>query len=204
MKWFAKLFKPKPLSQSDGIFFEACAAFASGEKIWKDSFLSKCSKESKLIKVEVALKYFDEAIEKGRVEPTVFHHGFDESEVFSFRAFCLDDLGFYFDALEDYNRAIAKEPRKAVANIYYRRSLLKKSLFDYEGSLADLREAIRLSKLENDDNRYWNNYAKSTCFSSQTAFYELWLPTEAEIASKKRLPKEIIEEELKKIKRRKL
>jgi tetratricopeptide (TPR) repeat protein len=206
MNWFAKLFRQKPLNQSDRDFFDACNAFATGEKLWNEATLIKGIgwQESKLIKIKEALKYFDEAIKRGLVEPTVFSHGFDESEAFSLRGSCLNDLGFYFEALEDFNKAIDKKPRKGIANNYHMRSIIKDSLFDFEGSLADLKEAIRLSKLDNDDNAYWNNYAKSTGFSSQTAFYEMWLPTEAEISVKKACPDKLIEEELKKIKRRKL
>jgi len=202
MNWFTKLFGSKSLSQSERDFLDACAAFTAGKRIWKDAVSSKGSRESELNKTKEALKFFDEAIEKELVEPTVFSHGFDESEAFSLRGSCLDDLGFYFEALEDYNRAIEKKPQKAIAGNYFRRSLVKKSLFNFEGSLADLKEAIRLSKLDNDDNAYWNNYAKSTGFSSQTAFYEMSLPTEAEISVKRAYPSKIIEEELKKIKRR--
>jgi len=204
MNWFTKLFRPKPLNQSDRDFSDACNAFTTGKTIWNDAVLLKGSRESSLSKIKEALKFFDEAIEKGLIEPTVFSHGFDESEAFSLRGSCLDDLGFYFEALEDYNRAIGKNPRKAIAGNYFRRSMVKKSLFDFEGSLADLKEAIRLSKLDNDDNKYWNNYAKSTGYSSQTAFYEMSLPTEAEISVKRAYPDKIIEEELKEIKRRKL
>jgi tetratricopeptide (TPR) repeat protein len=206
MNWFSKLFRPKPLSQSDRDFFDACNAFEAGEKIWRESTSIKGTgwKESKLSKIKEALKYFDEAIKIGLIEPAVFSHGFNESEAFSLRGSCLNDLGFYFEALEDYNRAIEKKPRKAIANNYFMRGTIKGSLFDFEGSLADLKEAIRLSKLDNDDNAYWDNYAKSTGFSSQTAFYEMWLPTEAEISSKKVRPRKIIEEELRKIKRREL
>jgi tetratricopeptide (TPR) repeat protein len=204
MNWFTKLFRPKPLSQSDRDFFDACNAFTAGEKIWRESTLIKGTgwQESKLNKTKEALKYFDEAIKKGLVEPSVFHHGFNESEVFSLRGSCLNELGFYFEALEDYNKAIEKRPQKGVASNYYMRSLIKDSLFDFDGSLADLKETIRLSKLDNDDNTYWNNYAKTTGFASQTAVYEMWLPTEAEISSKRKRPPEMIEEELKKIKRR--
>ena len=65
-------------------------------------------------------------------------------------------------------------------------------------------EAIRLSKIDNDDNAFWNNYAKSTGFSSQTAFYETFLPTEAEASWKQRAyADEEVADKLKKIKRRK-
>lgn len=205
MKWLTKLFGPQPLSQSNRNFFQACDAFATGKKIWNDAVLSKTSQESKLNKIKEALKYFDEAINKGFVEPTVFSYGFDESEVFSLRGSCLNGLGFLFEALEDYNRAIEKKPKKGIAGNYFMRSMIKDSLFDFEGSLVDLKEAIRLSKLDNDDNTYWNNYAKKTGFSSYTAFLEMDLPTEERICLKKRAyTEERIAEELKKIKRREL
>jgi tetratricopeptide (TPR) repeat protein len=204
MKWFTKLFGSKQLSQSDRDFFDACNAFTTGKEKFKDAALSKGSRESKLNKTKEAVKFFDEAIKKGLVEPTVFHHGFDESEAFSLRGSCLDDLGFYFEALEDYNRAIEKKPRKSIAGNYFRRSLIKKSLFDFEGSWVDLKEAIRLSKSDNDDNRFWNTHYAKIGFSSQTAFYESLLPTEVEISVKRTYTDKQIAEELKKIKRREL
>jgi len=130
-------------------------------------------------------------------------NGYDAPEVFFLRGSCLNDLGFYFDALEDYNKAIQKQPSQGIANNYFMRSIIKDSLFDFEGSVADLKEAIRLSKLDNDDNRFWNDYAKSTGFESQTAFYEWSLPSEEMILFRKRTyADEKIADELKKIKRR--
>lgn len=195
MNWFTKLFGAKPSSRSNRDFLDAYNAFTTGEKIWKEGVLIKGKgwKEAKLLKIKEALKYFDEAIEKG----------FDESEVFSLRGSCLNDLGFYFEALEDYNKAIEKRPRKAIANNYFIRSLIKDSLFDFGGSLADLEEAIRLSKLDNNDNAYWNNCAKSIAFPSQTVWYEFNLPTEEVMSCKRNLPQEMIQETLRKIKRRK-
>src|SRR5262249_20106017 len=142
-------------------------------------------------KKKEALRYFDQAIASG----------YDTSEVFSLRGSCLNDLGFYFEALEDYNKAIQKHPSKAIANNYYMRSVIKDSLFDFEGSVADLKEAIRLSKLDNDDNKFWNNHAKSQLgFDSQTAFYEWNLPREEMILFRKRTyTEEKIADELKKI-----
>ena len=55
------------------------------------------------------------------------------------------------------------------------RSLIKDTIFDYKGSLTDIEEAIRLSKLDNDDNRFWNEYAEKTLpmgFNTATQFYE--------------------------------
>jgi len=168
-------------------------AFLTGKQIWKDITLTGGSPEFRETKKKEALRYFDQAIA----------NGYDASEVFSLRGSCLNDLGFSFDALEDYNKAIQKQPSQAIANNYFMRSIIKDSLFDFEGSVADLKEAIRLSKLDTDDNRDWNNYAKSTGFDSQAAFYEMSLPREEMILFKKRTyTDEKIADELKKIKRR--
>lgn len=168
-------------------------AFRTGKQIWKDITLTGGSPEFRETKKKEAVRYFDQAIA----------NGYDASEVFSLRASCLKDLGFYFDALEDYNKAIQKQPSQAIANNYFMRSMIKDSLFDFEGSVADLKEAIRLSKFDNDDNRFWNDHSKSMGFDSQTAFYEWGFPTEEMILFKKRTyTDEKIADELKKIKRR--
>jgi tetratricopeptide (TPR) repeat protein len=187
MNWLEQLLRPKPLSQEDRDFFDACKAFSTAKQIWQDAVKIKGEgwRERQLSKIEEALKYFDQAIKKGLVEQSVFHHGFDAAEAFSLRGSCLNDLGFYFEALEDYNEAIKRKPRKGIAHNYPMRSMIKDLLFDLEGSLADLKEALLLSQLRNDDNTYWNKYAQSTGFHSQTAFYEMSLPTEEEVAWKK-------------------
>jgi tetratricopeptide (TPR) repeat protein len=207
MKWLVEIFKAKPARQTERDFFDACDAFMKGKEIWHEASLINGEgwRESKLLKIQQALRLFDKAIEKGlkgRNETEIFS-GFDESEVYALRGHCLNDLGYYFEALEDFNLAITKHPRKGIASNYHIRSLIKDSLFDFDGSLADIKEAIRLSKLDNDDNAYWNNYAKSTGFASATAFYELACPTQENILRKKKAysGKEI-EEKLKEIKRR--
>jgi len=152
--------------------FDGIGAFKAGKKIWNETvlpvprgqnlgpfgspeYIEKQKKE--------ALKLFDKAIEKG----------YNSAEVFSLRGSCLNDLGFYFDAIEDYNKAIERNPKQGIASNYHMRSLIKDTIFDYEGSLADIEEAIRLSKLDNDDNEYWNDYAKKTLgFNTATQFYE--------------------------------
>ena len=172
---------------------DAYDAFRTGKQIWNDIIRTGGSPEFRETKKKEALRYFDQAIASG----------YDTSEVFSLRGSCLNDLGFYFDALEDYDKAIQKQPSQAIANNYFMRSIIKDSLFDFEGSVADLKEAIRLSKLDNDDNRFWNGHSKSMGFDSQTAFYEWSLPREEMILFRKRTyTDEKIADELKKIKRR--
>jgi hypothetical protein len=173
---------------------DAINSFKVGKEIWLATVKVKSSRESELTKIMEAVKYFDRAIEKG----------FDDSEVFSLRGSCLNDLGFYFDALEDYDSAIERNPQKGIAQNYFERSIIKDSLMDFEGSQADLKEAIRLSKLDNDDNAFWNEYARSTGFASATTYLEMNLETEEGIAFKKRrYPENTIAEKLKTIKRRK-
>lgn len=141
--------------------FDGIGAFQAGKKIWNDAVVP-IAKGQKLVQKERALKLFDKAIEEG----------FDNAEVFSLRASCLSDLGFYFDAISDYDEAISKNPKQGIASNYHMRSLVKDTIFDYKGSLADIEEAIRLSKLDSDDNRFWTEYAQTTGFNTATEFYE--------------------------------
>jgi tetratricopeptide (TPR) repeat protein len=137
-------------------------AFDVAKQLYKDTILDKAlSRERRNQKITAALEFFDQAIEKGH----------DTALSFSFRGNCLSELGYNIDALEDYDKSIAKDPQKA--NPYYMRALIKKSIYDYEGSLADFKEAIRLSKLDNEDNEYWNSYAKNTGYNSATEKYEM-------------------------------
>ncbi|MEI8203853.1 MAG: hypothetical protein WCH34_12605 [Bacteroidota bacterium] len=137
MNWFTKLFRRKTISQADLDSIEACNAYLAGEKLWKDSILPD-EQFSKLLSNEVlpyeplelkknkaleALKLFDKAIEKGFEE---------EPEIFSMRGSILNDLGFYFEALEDYNKAISGKPQKGIANNYFMRSYIKESIYDFD------------------------------------------------------------------------
>ncbi|MEI6821391.1 MAG: hypothetical protein WCL51_05620 [Bacteroidota bacterium] len=194
MNWVTKLFKSKPLDQSEKEFFDGLHAFNEGKKLWYDLATNKeNSKEEKEDKRQEAIMLFDKAIEKG----------VDKSEAFSLRGDLLMELNYYFDALEDYNLAIQKKHEKNIAGNYYMRSIIKGNLYDFDGSLEDLKEAIRLSKLDNDDTKYWNNYAKTTGYESTAQFYEMWLPSDFELEhNKKRYTDDYKNEELKKIKRR--
>jgi tetratricopeptide (TPR) repeat protein len=154
--------------------------------------LSRVSQEDKETKINEALKLFDIAIEKG----------YDEANVYITRGMCLYDLKFYFDALEDYNRGIDRKPNNGIANNYYYRSMIKYFILDFDGSLADIKEAIYLSKLDNEDNKWWNNHAKTLGFNTQTELYELDKETaERKLDREKRAPRDK-ETELKTIKRR--
>jgi hypothetical protein len=168
--------------------------FRTGKQIWMDSLTGGDPPELRESKKKEALRYFDQAIA----------NGFDTSEAFSCRGSCLNDLGFYFDALEDYDKAIQKHPTKAIAANYYTRSQIKQSLLDLQGSLSDLNEAIRLSKLDNDDNRWWHKHVQKIGYNSHTEFCEeslSWLKRSIEREETHPTDKSV---ELSKIKRRDL
>lgn len=168
MNWFTKLFKSQSTDQSGRDILDAYDAFDVGKQLFKESMKSGTTPEVTKNKIEEALRYFDKAIEKGC----------DDSKVFSLRGSCLTDLGFYFDTLEDYDKAIQRHPRKGIADNFYIRSLNKKWIYDFEGSIADLKEAIRLSRIDNVDNAYWNRCYGEQGFGSATQKYEMdlgWL-----------------------------
>jgi tetratricopeptide (TPR) repeat protein len=152
--------------------FDGIGAFQAGKKIWADVTLPVSNRQnlgpfgtSEYIEKQKikALRLFDKAIE----------NGYDNAQIFSLRGSCLNDLGFYFDAIEDFDKAIEKKPKQGIASNYHMRSLVKDTVSDYEGSLIDIEEAIRLSKLENADNEFWNNHAKKILgFTTATQFYE--------------------------------
>jgi hypothetical protein len=80
--------------------------------------------------------------------------------------------------------------------------MIKDSLFDFEGSFADLKEAVRLPKLDNDDNRSGDNYMRTLGWDSATAFYEFHLDwAKDKIDHERRCPTDR-SVELKKIKKR--
>jgi tetratricopeptide (TPR) repeat protein len=181
--------------------YEGIGAFKKGQEIWKNLItplpqspnitnLSEMYMEAKRME---ALKYFDLAIKNKYTKP----------EVFSLRASCLNDLGFYYDAIEDFNRAIESNPEKGIANNYFMRSLVKDSIFDFEESFLDINEAVRLSKLDNDDNAYWNGHAKKTIgYKTATEFYEWHLDMiKTKIDREKKYPTDRINE-IRKLKRR--
>jgi tetratricopeptide (TPR) repeat protein len=111
--------------------------------------------------INQALKHFDISIK----------NGYKDADAFYKRADCLTDLKFYSEAIENYNKAIEINSEKA--DMYRARYFCKHEIGDFYGALSDLQEAIRVSKLDNENNRFWNEYAKETGWSSATARYEM-------------------------------
>lgn len=123
---------------------------------------------------EKALQYFDKAIEAG----------YQSAEIYELRGRCLDEFEFYYDAISDYNKSVSLDPGKA--NVFYMRSSAKVFIEDFKGALEDIEEAIRKSKVDNENNRYWNSFARETGFDSATQKYEIDLER-----SKERLERSI-------------
>jgi tetratricopeptide (TPR) repeat protein len=142
-------------------YFEGQKSFLIGKKLYSEALLDKLlSTERRKQKTIAALEFLDKAIEIG----------YDDVNVFSNRGMCLRDLHYDVDAIEDFNKCIDKDPFKA--SYYYDRAMTKRFIYDYQGSLKDFEKAIELSILNNDDTRYWNNYAKKTGWESVTKRYE--------------------------------
>jgi tetratricopeptide (TPR) repeat protein len=103
--------------------------------------------------------------------------GFQEAEVYGLRASCLSSLKKYKEAITDFDMAISLAPNKAQE--YHGRSLAKSLTGDLEGSIKDLEEAVRLSKIDNANNRWWNQYSKDTHWgNTATEVYEWDLKNE--------------------------
>lgn len=62
---------------------------------------------------------------------------------YSARGLCLQAIGFDLDAIDDFSRAIASDPKDS--NLYLVRSISKGATGDFRGSVADLEEAIRVA-----------------------------------------------------------
>lgn len=110
-----------------------------------------------------ALECFDRAIECG----------FEDGDVYNLRGSCLQTLNFNLDAIHDFDHAIALKPEDS--NFYYMRALSKSSTGDFNGSVSDLREAIRLSIFDNARNRNYDAAAKEMGHKGVTALYKFKL-----------------------------
>ena len=110
-----------------------------------------------------ALIYFDIAIENG------------VNEAYEQRAYCLQALEFYLDAIEDLTRAIEYNPTNC--NLYFCRGISKHTIGDFAGAIADKRFAIEYSKLKNETNDKRNEIAKKLGSNTVTEYYEIYMAT---------------------------
>jgi tetratricopeptide (TPR) repeat protein len=119
-------------------------AFGLGQKAFREK------------NMEEALEYFDQAIQGG----------FSREGIYGFRGSCLQTLDFHFDAIDDFNKGLSLDPI-GDSNLYYMRSVSRRATGDNYGCIADLKEAIRLSKGSDK-----LGYAQERGWDSVSSFYE--------------------------------
>jgi len=107
-----------------------------------------------------ALEAFDAAIDRGYIS----------DEAYSLRAVCLQHLKLNREAIDDLHQALLLEPDDC--NLYFLRSNSKLALGDYDGAIADLRVAIRLSRCDSGLNRVYDDLARRDGFHRIADVYE--------------------------------
>jgi tetratricopeptide (TPR) repeat protein len=117
-------------------------------------------------------KYFAERRDQEAVDcfDTAVENGFEGATLFSLRASCLQSLEWDSDAIDDFTKAISLEPEDC--NHYFQRAMSKNAIGDQQGFLADIQEAIRLSKVDNALNRNYNLGAVKMGWQSTAAMYK--------------------------------
>jgi len=159
LRSFLNLFgaKPKPSTAANQQWLQGYEAFEAGKRHYAGR------------RHEEAVACFDEAVECG----------FEDGELFSLRGSSLQALKWNIDAIEDFTRAISTEPDDC--NLYFQRAMSKVSIGDQLGFLADVQEAIRLSRVESEATRAYNTYANETGHESVTQIYQFQLMMQGEM-----------------------
>ena len=121
-------------SEQDKEWFCGLAAFEKGMTYYEEKDFQS------------ALACFDNAIKCGY-----------EDNIYGFRADCLQDSGLCDQAIRDYDIAISKQPDDC--NLYFMRSSSKSIAGDVDGAIADIEEAIQLSKIDNEQNAGYRSSA---------------------------------------------
>ena len=103
---------------------------------------------------EEALLFFDKAFNNNFIN----YFPNEAGKLYSMRAGCLQSLAYDYEAITDFDNAIALIPNDC--NIYFSRSISKGAILDYDGQLADIIEAIEISKIDSDLNRAYNDEAQ--------------------------------------------
>ena len=144
-------FKTKPSVATEGNkkWRRGYNAFEAGKKHYAEQ------------RTEEALDCFDTAVECG----------FEDGTLFGLRGSCLQTLEWDLDAIDDFSAAISFEPQDC--NNYYARAMSKQGAGDPQGALADIQEAIRLSRVDNALNRHYDSGAKEMGWPSTAARYEV-------------------------------
>lgn len=186
MNWFSNLFKKKIINDTyhyeSEAEWDAFISFARGEKHFFNSEWND------------ALYHLDNAVERNYKKAEL---------LFEYRGICLQSLGYEYDAIEDFNRAIQFSPNNC--NLYYMRALSKDVILDYEGEIKDIEKAIELSKQDTKMNRQYNESAINNGFSDGVlGMYRIALfraKSRLEF-DKREIEKDYCEKQLKLIKRR--
>ena len=140
--------KPSVSAEANERWLHGHRAFEAGKK----HFAARREQE--------AVGCFDAALE----------YGFETAALFSLRGTCLQSLGWHLDAIDDFTKAISTEPQDC--NLYFQRAMSKSSTGDEQGFIADIQDAIRLSKVDSALNRNYNLGAKDMGWHSTAAMYE--------------------------------
>ncbi len=151
MKWFSNLFKRKLQNNTNSDKEELNSKWLIGYNAFKKG--KQCYLNNKIIE---ALHYFDLAID----------NRFLIDDIYSLRGGCLQLLNYHYDAIDDFDNAITLYLRDC--NIYFMRSVSKGYILDYEGQIADLEKAIKLSMEDNELNKIYHELAKENGYKDMT------------------------------------
>lgn len=114
-------------------------------------------------KKDIALEYYDYAIGKNVTD----------DKAFCLRAFCLQNLGFYLDAIDDFTKAIALAPDDC--NLYFGRGSSYFSIKDFKLAIENGKEAVKFAKMNEPFFEAYNEQAKTLGFESALDLYEFHL-----------------------------
>jgi tetratricopeptide (TPR) repeat protein len=146
---FLGAFKTKSVSEKDSRWLAGNNAFERAKR----HFVAN--------EFQLSLDCCDEAIE----------NAFDKGQVYDIRAQCLQAMEFHLDALDDFRIAISANPEDC--NIIFLRSFSRSAVGDWDGCIADRKEAIRLSQADTALNRSYDAGAKEMGHrGGVAAFYE--------------------------------
>lgn len=116
---------------------------------------------NKKIKTEEVLRLYDKAVENGVVQ------------AIGDRAYCLQALGYHFDAISDFTEAISFDAYDS--SLYFARASSKKSIDDLEGSIDDLKKAVYLGSLITQQNKNLDDKARKMGWDTVVSMYEYYL-----------------------------
>ncbi len=78
-------------------------------------------------------------------------------------------MGYDYDAIEDFGKAISAYPSDC--NLYFSRSISKSAILDFNGEIDDIERAISLSTIDNELNNTYNDEAKQKGYNNSASFF---------------------------------